>query len=186
MCKADHHLIEEIRSGDDAAFSALYQKYVRLVVSAVARQGVPEREIDDVVQDVFLYLYQNILREAPITNLAGYIWRCAVWRARDYRRRVLLMPSTPSEELDPNRAATSSSPQQELEQAELGSEVLQTLAELSPAYRDIIVLKDLEGLDQQEIAAILSITAGAVRTRLWRARLAFQELFRGKTGKNEE
>ena len=168
----DARLIELARAGDVDAFAALVRRHEHRVRGVLLRLLGDARDVEEATQDVFVQAWRNLDRfrgdAAPFT----WLYRIAVNEAlmRQRRRRL------PETELDeaagaPSLSTTASS----AEAAELRHFLLTQISELSFEYRAPLVLRDLEGLSNEEVAAALDLTVAAAKSRIHRARMQLRE-----------
>jgi RNA polymerase sigma-70 factor (ECF subfamily) len=169
------------KQGREAAFRELVRRYERPVFSLIYRM-VRDREIaEDLAQDTFIKVLNNIDRYRPEFKLSSWLFKIANNVAIDHLRKRQL--DTVSMEGSPHAAtateieATSfeiasqqESPLDELEARELGSSIERAIAGLRPEYRSCIMLRHVEGRSYEEIAAILDLPLGTVKTYIHRAR----------------
>lgn len=155
-------LVEAARRGDQAAFSALYRRYVRMI-HGVLLARVPRADVEDLVQDVFVSALQQLhgLRESAA--FGGWLAAIARNRATDYLRRA---PRTTA--LPPDLAAAES----DRSEAVL---VLAVIRSLPDAYRETLTLRLVEGMTGPEIAASTGLTEGSVRVNLHRGMKQLRE-----------
>jgi RNA polymerase sigma-70 factor (ECF subfamily) len=127
-------------------------------------------EANDLLQDLFLKLYDRIKNYRFEAPFAAWFYRMAVnlcqdrLRARSRRHRILWHARNPS----PNDWHPP--PQTELLAAEQERNVRQALMEIHPRYRVCLILREIEDCSYEEIAAILDLSVGTVRSRLSRGR----------------
>jgi len=169
------------KQGREAAFRELVRRYERPVFSLIFRM-VRDREIaEDLAQDTFIKVLNNIDRYRPEFKLSSWLFKIANNVAIDHLRKRQL--DTVSMEGSPHAAtateieATSfeiasqqESPLDEMEARELGSSIERAIASLRPEYRSCIMLRHVEGRSYEEIAAILDLPLGTVKTYIHRAR----------------
>jgi RNA polymerase sigma-70 factor, ECF subfamily len=159
------------REGDRAAFGQLYERYARMV-HGVLLARVPVGEVDDLVQDVFM---RALRRFSTLRETASFgAWLAAIARnvANDYHRR-----SVPEEPLTDD--ASHREIQRETfcaDQDERAVAILEAVMSLSQTYREILILRLVEGMTGPEIAARTGMTHGSVRVNLHRG----TELLRAK------
>ena len=179
-------LVERLIAGDEQAYEELVRSYGGRLL-AVARRFLPvEEDARDAVQDAFLSAFRSIHRFEGNAQLSTWLHRIVVnaslMKLRTRRRKPeqsiedLLpgyledghfeRPASPwrTEGLDP------------AEQGELRDLVLKSIHSLPEGHRNVLLLRDIEGLDTEEAAELLGISPGAVKTRLHRARQALREL----------
>jgi RNA polymerase sigma-70 factor (ECF subfamily) len=168
--------------GDDAALTALVQEHHDRVYRFGRRVCRDAHDADDAVQEAFVTLARR--REIAGDSVGSLAWLMTVirntcrrlWRPWARQRRALGEPvdvaegaGVPAETLDP---------QQAFERWELVNAVHGALAALPRPYREVIVLRDLEGLSGNETATALGLDLAATKTRLHRARSALREALR--------
>ncbi|MGE3175530.1 MAG: RNA polymerase sigma factor [Planctomycetota bacterium] len=170
-------LVQQLQSGEDAAFAALYRAFAG-VVHGIALAHGPRGAAEDVTQDVFMraYLRRNELRDPA----AFPGWLCTVARnaavqaRRKARRRQARAPRA-----DVNGVASAApGPERAAIAADDAGRVLDCIAELPAAYRETLVLRLCEGLGGAEIAARTGRTHGSVRVNLTRGMALLRPLLR--------
>lgn len=159
-----------------ARFDALFQRFAPYVVRVLPRMGVAERDLDDVVQEVFLAVYRALPsfegRSSERTWVYGICIRTASnYRQRAHRWRERLPGALPeaAHESTPERAVQTSAALRRLDAA---------LAEVQERDRDVFVLFEIEQLTVLEIAEALGCSKFTVYTRLYRARRAVGAMMR--------
>jgi len=167
---AETRLVEAVRCGDGEAFGRLYGLYAPMV-HAIMLARVPSREVDDLVQDVFLTALRrlNSLREAAA--FGGWLAMIARNRAMDFYRQ-----RRETEELHESMPASV----QTDADAE-AARVLGIIRELPEAYRETLIMRLVEGMTGPEIAARTNLTPASVRVNLHRG----MKLLREKLGMEE-
>lgn len=182
-------LVERCRKGDMTAFGALVRRYQDRIYNACRRLCGREADAEDFAQETFVRALRAIDRFDGRAKLYTWIFRIAInlvlsARRRDKTARTHSLDdgSASGENERPTAAARLASPEPRPEERAMSHETRQAvqaaLARLEPEQRAIIVLRDLEGLDYAEIAAILETPTGTVKSRLHRARLALREELR--------
>lgn len=154
-------------------FRAFYERHARFVWRALLRIGVPETELGDAVQDVFLVVHRKLQefegRAKETTWLFGVCLRVAADRRRlAYKRRELLT-SAPQQHQDEALGTAG------LVERRRASEILEAILDQMPEDQRIIFsLFELEGMTGVEIAELLDLPVGTVRSRLRLARDSFR------------
>lgn len=179
-------LLARLRGKDEAAFDELVDAAAGRMLS-VARKMMPtEADAEDAVQDAFLSAFKSLDRFDGRSKLTTWLHQITVnaclMKLRSKRRR----PEKSMDALLPEFVADGhqKEPQKRwhaecsggIEQEELRSLVRARIEELPEQYRVVLVLRDVEGLDTEETAAVLGVTLDTVRTRLHRARQALKTL----------
>lgn len=172
----DYELAVACQSGDRKAFQKLvrqYQEKVRGLVYSIL--GDPEL-LDDLVQEIFIKVYTSINRFEHRSNLGTWIYRITVNHCRDEirRRKIRRFFSLEKMELDP--VALNPSADKALLKKERVELVRWGLSKISEKHRAIIVLRDFEDMSYEDIAEVLNIELGTVKSRLNRARLALKDV----------
>jgi RNA polymerase sigma-70 factor (ECF subfamily) len=154
------------RRGDPLAIDALVKElspYVGRICGAVALDHA-----DDAMQETFIAVLRALPGLREPAALRGWVRRIAVREAvRVARRAERVVP------LDPTDPAAGSGPEAAPLDVAVVVDVRATLADLSPEHRAILVLRDLEGWTESEVAEALAIPIGTAKSRLARARAAF-------------
>jgi RNA polymerase sigma-70 factor (ECF subfamily) len=177
----DHRLIAQSVAGDTRAFGVLVSRYQDRLYNTVVRLVDNAEDARDVVQEAFLSAYQSLGSFKGDSLFFTWLYRIAINSAISMKRKqravlkltsglesgTLAEPADPSEDSQPSRA---------LEMAEDERRVHQALARLSAEHRTVLVLKDMEGRKYEEMAELLEVPIGTVRSRLHRARLELRDL----------
>lgn len=169
---------------DTRAFERLVTQYKgRVFATAYRLMGNPQ-EAEDIAQEVFLKIYRSIKTLDEPATLTSWIYRITVNLCFDtlnkHKRRprtISLFHTTDQREEEPHYVDMQTpQPEEAALRDELRACLEKTLAQLDPAGRTAIVLRDIEGRSYQEIADMLALGLSAVKMRIHRARLTFQEL----------
>lgn len=169
----DRALALEGNLAQDARFEQLFREYHSEIYVYLYRFAGDERQAEDLAQDAFVKAYRALARLPEEANARAWLYRIATNTALDWHRRRRLISWLPLFERDHHPAVCSSFAESSLE----GVAVQQALAHVPPRYRVPLVLYACQGLSTQEIADVLQISRGAVKTRLYRAREKFRRLY---------
>lgn len=179
-------MLARLKSKDEAAFDELVDAAAGRML-AVARKMMPtEADAEDAVQDAFLSAFKSLERFDGRSKLTTWLHQITVnaclMKLRSKRRR----PEKSMDALLPEfvNDGHQKEPQKRwhteasggIEEKELHALVRSRIEELPEQYRVVLVLRDVEGLDTEETAAVLGVTLDTVRTRLHRARQALKTL----------
>lgn len=179
---SEQRLLEGLRAGQDAAYEALIEKFQGPVYQLVCRLLQDPAEAADVVQDVFLKVFRGVSGFRGQCSMKTWIYRIAVNEAHNRRRwfhrhrkaEVVL----DSEEDRPERLELFSdrgkTPYDWTLNGEMRTAIEEALEELNPVFRSAVVLRDLEELSYEEIADILDVSIGTVKSRILRGREALR------------
>lgn len=180
----DAELVAAWQAGDDAAFEELVGRHQQRVFRLLMRMMGSRDEAEDVAQEAFISLYRHGKRFRSEARFSTFVYRVAANAALN-RRRTLGRTRARLEKLAVRQAAGDDLPQQprDPEDTTLGIEltkrVRNALDALSPSLRMPVILYDIEGLSYAEIASVLGVAEGTVKSRIHRARRALREQLEG-------
>ncbi len=188
-------LVEELRGGSEEAFAylvAVYQHPVYNLISHIVEDGT---EAADVLQEVFVKVFRGIGQFHGESSLKTWIYRIAVHEASNHRRGwfrrhlretfSLDAPRTDSDRALAGALSRPETPYQVLEQAERQQIVRRALGSLAQHYRAVVVLREIEGLAYGEIAQVMGVSEGTVKSRLIRGRELLKRKLTGCLGKRD-
>ena len=176
-------LVTALAQGSEDAYEILIQRYQQPVYSLVCRLLNDPDDAPDIVQEVFLKIFRNIGAFRGNSSLKTWIYRIAVneaynhrrWFCRHQRQEVALVSDegtvTAGGMTDPGR-----SPYQQAADHETRALVEQALEKLNPKFRAAVVLRDIEDLNYEDIATVLDISLGTVKSRIMRGREALRKI----------
>jgi RNA polymerase sigma-70 factor, ECF subfamily len=173
-------LIHAAIGGDSAAFGDLVRRYQDRLYTAVVHIVGCRSEAEDVVQDAFVQAYVKLETFKHNSRFYTWLYRIAfnVSISRRRRRRVEVSWDETRDLTGDEPVDDDLSPTQPLEQAERRELLQQAMTLLTEEHRAIIVLRHMEDFSYEDIAQILDISVGTVRSRLHRARAALLEHLR--------
>lgn len=164
---------ERLQRGDVQAFEAFYEDAHAMVFNLAARITGDRDAAEDITQEVFLKSLRAFPRTRGELRPEAWIVRATVNASHDHLRRVMRRPASPledaSEPPEPHDAFARSATVEAVEHA---------LRALTPRYRTAILLKDLHGLSNHEVATAMNVGRGTVGVLLFRARGAFRKAYR--------
>jgi RNA polymerase sigma-70 factor (ECF subfamily) len=174
---ADGDLLAQIGRGSDAAFRELASRHGRYLFGIAYSMSGNTADAEDIVQETFLAVLKAKFRgESKVrTWLVGILVRQAAMLRRGKRRGVLSIfgsGTEPSDVHEPVASATADS-------ADARMDVAAMLKGLSAEHREVIVLRELQGMSYDEMAATLGVPRGTVESRLHRARDELRKRFGG-------
>ena len=186
---AEDRLIERLRQGDTEALEAVMVRYSGRVYRLAFGITRNDADAEEIVQDVFLTLFRKIDTFEGRSALGTWIYRVTTNAALIKRRgkrvelEVLLEDYLPRFLEDGHRegdraflcADWSQGPDEAAQAAETRAILTQALERLPDTYRAVVLLRDLEGLSNDEAAEVLGETVASVKSRLHRARMALRE-----------
>jgi len=164
-------------AGESEAFGQLAERYQDRLYNALVRFTGSAEDARDIAQDALVQALVKLDRFRRDSAFYTWLYRIAFNRAvsvnRKRRERASLDTLRESGGVDPH--ATTPQPEQRAMSDERAGQVHQALATLADDHRQILVLREFEGLDYQEIAAVTDIPVGTVRSRLFRARTQLRD-----------
>jgi RNA polymerase sigma-70 factor, ECF subfamily len=178
---SDPAVVEQARKGSEAAYRELLTRYERPVFSLIFRM-VRDREMaEDLAQETFIKVLNNLDRYSPEFKFSSWLFKIANNLTIDHlrRRRVdtISIEGAPDAVTAESAKATSisvvsgdESPLEELESRELGTAIERAIGKLRPEYRACIMLRHVEDKSYEEIAEIVKLPLGTVKTYIHRAR----------------
>ena len=172
----DQTLVKRCLGGDDAAWEIIVRAFARRIFNLCYRYTSRWEEAEDLTQEIFVRIYQNLqtfhMETGSFRNWAMKLSRnLVIDRYRKARRAPQFGGSQELEEMH-LEDRTRPSPQQRIEQAEASKFIGEALRTLSPENKEAIILRDLQGMGYQEMAEVLGIPEGTVKSRISRGRLA--------------
>lgn len=175
---SDLELFSRTSNGDEDAFVEIVARYKDHLYNFLRRIVSDSVEAEDLLQQTFLKVYRKSLDHCQIRNFSSWVFTVAANLARDeLRRRARVDKKTYSleeREVEPTRGWRGT-PADRAAQSELRERIEDAVASLDEIYRMVFVLRDIEGMSYEEIANILNIRIGTVKSRLNRARLRLQQ-----------
>ncbi len=187
---ADHEFIERLKRGDAAAFEELVAERSGEIYGLLFRLTENGEEARDLTQETFLRAFQKIDRFRGEADVRTWIYRIAINQARNrsrwWRRRrrdsTVSLDATHGEShqsISDTIAEPSQNPEQQTLARERGMALRSALQRLGLAYRETVILRDIEGFTYEEIAETLGINVGTVKSRLARGRQALRQKLEG-------
>ncbi|HEY4340827.1 MAG TPA: RNA polymerase sigma factor RpoE [Steroidobacteraceae bacterium] len=195
---SDLSLVQRVQHGDRGAFDVLVLKYQHKVVKLVMRYVRNPAEAEDIAQDAFIKAYRALPQFRGDSAFYTWLYRIAINTAknavvaRDRNPVDFDLDMTNNEESYEmqGRLKDSETPEALVLTDEIRTTVNAAIANLPEDLRTAIVLRELEGLSYEEIAATMDCPVGTVRSRIFRAREAIdsrlREVFEGGLGRAEE
>jgi RNA polymerase sigma-70 factor, ECF subfamily len=172
----DAALVRLAQAGDAKAFEALVVKYQRRIARHVARYVRHSGAAEDVVQMVFIRAYRGLASFRGESTFFSWLYRIATNAALSHLKRepadILLGDDAPEERAEAFEPGISDAedPERTLMAKHIADTVQRALAKLQPELAEALMLYEVEGKSYGEIAEMISIPIGTVRTRIFRAR----------------
>lgn len=176
----EKHILTRARRGDVAAFEELVRLYEKRVYAVALRSSGNPEDAADIVQEVFLRAWRSIESFRGDSGFSTWLFRITMNLCVDHARHRHAQPQTQpivtDDESERPIPDTTPTPEEHLDNRELGRELAAALAEVSEEHRRIVLLRDVSGMSYTEIAEVLEISEGTVKSRLSRARIALRKV----------
>lgn len=184
VSEEDARILRGLRAGIEEAYEELIQRYEQPVYGMVYRLLGNQSDACDVVQEVFLKVFRGVASFREQSSLRTWIYRIAVneahnhrrWFARHCRHEVSMTDGRSehgggSIEYTPDRGL---SPFEQTLESEHRTLIEHALTRINPAFQTAVVLRDIQNLSYEEIAEILQVSLGTVKSRILRGREALR------------
>ncbi len=182
----DVELVQAILDGDPSAYRGLVERYQGRVYALICGMVRDREEARDLTQDAFIKAYKNLERFRLESSFYTWLYRIAMNVAIDHLRK---MKKRQHEAFDEGIASKDSdgtliaahdraNPAKELHRRQLNEQIFDALETLSPDHRQVILLREIEGLSYEEIAETMDIPEGTVMSRLFYARRKLRDVLK--------
>ncbi len=184
ISEADARILRGLRAGIESAYEELMDRYEQPIYNLVYRLLGNQGDACDVVQEVFLKVFRGVNSFREQSSLHTWIYRIAVneannhlrWFVRHCRREVPLDGERKQHDYALDFAHDPGpSPYDQALDSETRSMVERALTRINPLFRTAVVLRDIQNLSYEEIADILQISLGTVKSRILRGREALRK-----------
>ncbi len=184
-CLDEADLLKGLRAGDERAYEQLVIRFQQPVFNLVSRLLNDPADASDVVQEVFLKVFRNVPSFRGQSSLKTWIYRIAVneghnhrrWFSRHRKQEVGLdAEAEGTRTYQETLADRSRSPFEFASEHETHSLIEEGLATVNPNFRAAVILRDIEDLSYEEIAEILQVNIGTVKSRILRGREALRHV----------
>jgi RNA polymerase sigma-70 factor (ECF subfamily) len=185
---SDLDLVKQAQTGDTAAFDQLVGRYRNRVFGMIYNMVHNEQDAWDLAQDSFLKAWKSIARFRGQSSFYTWVYRIVMNVTIDWLRKKQIRGGTGEfddavqlKEIDPaSRTAPHAGalPHERMVQSEIRHRIDAAIAQLSPEHRAVILLKEIENMQYNEIAESLGCSIGTVMSRLFYARKKLQNLLR--------
>ncbi len=185
---SEEALVAAAQRGDEGAFGELLTKYERMVYHAVRQKVKNDEDAADLTQEVFLKVWRHLPNYRGECRFSTWVWRISMNTCLDFLRSAARRPHevdmTQTDDdgdervSEPADESTAASPEKRVERNETAALVRAAIDSLPDEQREVVMLRDIEGFSYDEIARMLSLELGTVKSRLNRARAALREIMR--------
>ncbi|MGM0554803.1 MAG: sigma-70 family RNA polymerase sigma factor [Myxococcota bacterium] len=190
----ERKLVRALRRRDEDAFAEMVRRHQHKVFNVIYRIVGDKQEAEDVAQEVFVAVFKYIDSFRGEAKFSTWLYRIATNRAKN-RIKYLARRSkskhqdiddTPESKMDDNPfGGDMSRPDHKAMGHELEEIIQDGLASLSEDHRTVIVLRDIENMTYQDIAEVVELPEGTVKSRLYRARVALKEYVESRYDSSE-
>lgn len=172
-----------------SSYELLVQRHMNRVYNMVYRVVLNKEEAEDITQEVFVKVFNNMKKFEQQASFSSWLYRIATNSALDSLDKMRRLPPTAAsvkhsntsqeEETDPINLQPSpaAGPEESAIQAELRECIRRVLRKLDRDHARVLIMRDFDDLSYDEIAKSLEVGLSAIKMRIHRARLAFQEIF---------
>jgi len=174
LSPTDHELVSRARSGDRSALHTLVDRHARSLFTLAVRLVGQVADAEDVLQETFAGAFRSLATFREQSSVKTWLTQILILQAAQYHRTRLRHPAGRLDGLDvPARSDGPAGPAVDL-RLDLGSALLALCQE----HREVIVLRELQGMSYDEMALVLKVPRGTVESRLFRARRQLQHLLK--------
>lgn len=181
MGRTDEELMSEFQQGAEAPFITLYERYKIAIYRFIYRKISHQARAEELTQEVFLALIRYRKEWRNQSSFKTYLYRiafnCCASEARRAEHKVMVAGDEEKHsEMVRTVKSSDPSPATEVEQQETGKHIRDALRRLEPEYRDVLIMREYEGLSYEEISIVLDIPVGTVKSRIFRGKLELKRL----------
>jgi len=176
LAESDLELVRAARRGDEVAFRELVDRYAQELYRVALMLVGNAADAEDVLQETFAGAFRHLRAFEERASVRTWLTSILVRQAARHHRKMSRQPRQTLEELSQGaRAILGGENTARATNLDLRLDVLHVLDTLAPEQRQVVVLRELQGLSYKEIAGVLGIPIGTVESRLFRARRELRE-----------
>jgi RNA polymerase sigma-70 factor, ECF subfamily len=179
----DSELVRLAKEGNEKAFRELVERHRDKAHRLVMRFIHNDTDVEDVVQEAFISVFRSIGGFEELAEFSSWLYRivsnAALMRLRYKGRKSRNMDSVSLGEYDIADVSPGVSPLARLERRELDEQISSAVDLLRPILRDVLIMRDVEGMSTNDTAEIMGLSVPTVKARLFRARRQLQEALNG-------
>jgi RNA polymerase sigma-70 factor (ECF subfamily) len=169
-------LLERAKAGEVEAFEILTSEHQKYIYNVILKIVFDKEEALDLTQETLLKAYLNIKKFKGNSSFRTWLYRIAINCAIDYLRKRNVERSNfrKIEEFE-NEVKDFETPEEVVDKKLTAEIVMKEINKLPLDYKVVLILRDIEGLNYEEISKIMNLNLGTVKSRLWRARNLLKE-----------
>ena len=179
MQEAVELLVKRAQKGDSAALEELLFAYEKRVYNTAYRYMGNEADAYDMAQEALIKIYKRIKAFKGDSSFSSWIYRITVNTCLDglrkHKKNVVSLEAS-IESGASYRDNSNISPEESMLQVELAGDIQKAINTLSGDHKSVVILRDINGLSYEEVAACLSVSVGTVKSRISRARQRLKEI----------
>lgn len=190
---SEEHLVERLQRREEPAFNELVLQYEKSVYRLAFRMLGSVSDAEDLAQEVFVQVFRNIEAFRGESKISTWLYRITVNLSKNRTKYLARRHSHQHQELEETASGVTESvgfvttgqvsrPDQDLLGSELERIVQECLLSLDSEFREVLILRDVEGLSYEEIALLLEVPQGTLKSRLHRARAELKARVESKSG----
>lgn len=180
----EQELVQRAKQGDENAFAQLMRENETRIYNLTLRMTGNEQDALDLAQEAFFNAWKGLKFFKGDSAFSTWVYRlasnaCIDHLRRKKRRQDISAPMPTVDEEDdrpPDIPDERYAPEQVLERKQMREAVTEGLSRLSEEHRQVLVMRELDGLSYQEIGQLLGLEAGTVKSRIARARLSLRKI----------
>jgi RNA polymerase sigma-70 factor (ECF subfamily) len=177
--KETEKLVNAFCGGERQAFNRLVLLYQNKIYNLAFNYVKNQEEAKDLTQDVFITAHRALPNLREHNKFSSWLYQIALNHCRNRYKKLKRQGYFTSQSLDsseiPLQLSVTDSPEKSLERQQLIAMVRTTIAQMNETEKEIILLRDIQGLSYEEISKILSVPLGTVKSKLNRARIALKD-----------
>jgi RNA polymerase sigma-70 factor (ECF subfamily) len=184
-------LLRAAGGGDDGAFHALIDRHAAALFRVAMSMSRNRADAEDLMQETMVGAYRGLKTFAARSSVKTWLLQimtrqaAKAWHRSRHRRATLSLHAPKDERSQQTRDDAALATRASSTAVERKIDVMQVLDAMSPAHREVLVLREIRGLSYEEMAQVLDVPRGTVESRLSRARAEFRERYAGNAGSTD-
>jgi len=163
---SDEELARQLQQGNEIALETIVSRYHSKIFSYIYRMSKNYHSANDITQEVFIKICRNIKKYNPEFLFKTWIYTIASNTCKDYLKSAYVQKTIPGLEISDNIRDYEDTPEEFLQKQDEQETIIEVLNQLGDIHREVVVLRFYEDLKLEEIALVLNIPVGTVKSRL--------------------